>query len=62
MARKKEIKVVKDETLDSLRERYFKLLLKENFGKTEEISTRLDNLEKAINKRKDELIIKTKEQ
>lgn len=60
MARKKKVvEVLEDETLSSLKERYFKLLHKEVLGKSKEITTRLDNLEKAILKRKEELSIKT---
>lgn len=56
--KKKVVPVVEDEVLTSLKGRYFKLLVKENLGHTKEITKRLDNLEKAINKRKEELLIK----
>ncbi len=48
--------IEKDEVYSSLKERYFKLLKKENMPHTKEITSRLDNLEKAINQRKVEVL------
>lgn len=60
-AKKKKIKNVEilfeqDETMIALKERYFKLLLKENIGKTPQLTKTIDNVEGAIYKRKEEII------
>lgn len=45
-----------DETLSALKERWFKLAKQENFPKTKDISKKLDDLEKSINARKEEIL------
>ena len=45
-----------DETLSALKERWFKLAKQENFPKTKDISKKLDDLEKSINTRKEEIL------
>lgn len=45
-----------DEALIALKERYFKLLKTEEYPKTPQITATLDKLEKAINKRKEEIV------
>jgi hypothetical protein len=45
-----------DEVLIALKERYFKLLPKEEFGKTSQLTATIDKLEVAINKRKEEVV------
>ena len=45
-----------DEILIALKERYFKLLIREDFGKTKQITDTLDKLEIAINTRKEIII------
>ena len=45
-----------DETLSALKERWFKLAKEENFPKTKEITKKLDDLEKSISNRKEELL------
>jgi hypothetical protein len=58
--RKKKIDPVtlweQDEVLIALKERYFKIIKKENIGKTPQITATLDKLELAINTRKTEVI------
>lgn len=48
--------IEQDEVYSSLKERYFKLLKKEVIPHTKEITSRLDNLEKAIRQRKQEIL------
>jgi len=59
-AKKKKVNIEdlysQDEVLIALKERYFKILPKENFGKTPQLTNTLDKIEGAINKRKDELL------
>lgn len=50
-----EAKFKDDETLSALKERWFKLAKEENYPKTKEITKKLDDLEKSINNRKEEL-------
>lgn len=45
-----------DEVLIALKERYFKLLPREDFGKTPQLTSTIDKLAIAINKRKEEII------
>jgi hypothetical protein len=45
-----------DEVLIALKERYFKLLPKEDFGRTPQLTSTIDKLEIAINKRKEEIL------
>ena len=45
-----------DEILSALKERWFKLAKLENFPKTKETTKKLDDLEKSINNRKEELL------
>lgn len=45
-----------DEVLIALKERYFKLLKKENIGKTPQLTATIDKLEVAINARKQEVV------
>lgn len=45
-----------DEILIALKERYFKLIVRENMGKTPQITASLDKLEKTINARKEEIV------
>lgn len=51
----KEAVYANDETLSALKERWFKLAKNEVFGKTNDITKKLDDLEKSINNRKKEL-------
>ena len=50
-----EVLMDQDEVLVALKERYFKLLPKENFGKTPQLTNTLDKIEGAIKKRTEEL-------
>jgi hypothetical protein len=45
-----------DETYGALKDRYFKLIKKENMPHTKEITSRLDNLEKAIRQCKAQIL------
>jgi len=59
MSAKKKINIdtliEQDEVLIALKDRYFKISVKEDFGKTPQLTNTLDKLEGAINKRKEEL-------
>jgi len=46
----------KDETLIALKKRYFRILKQEDYPHTKEITSKLDELEKVINLRKQELL------
>lgn len=50
-AKKKLNYNIDDEILNDLKKRYFKLIESENFGKTPEITKKLDELEKYIRER-----------
>jgi len=56
MTEQEEAIVANDETLSALKERYFKLAKQEDYPKTKEITKRLDDLEKSIYARKEELL------
>ena len=56
MTEQQEAIIENDETLSALKERWFKLAKLENMGKTKEITKKLDDLEKSINARKEELL------
>ena len=56
MTEQEEAIMANDETLSALKERYFKLAKQEDMGKTKEITKKLDDLEKSINTRKEELL------
>jgi hypothetical protein len=45
-----------DETLISLKERYFKIIRNEDYPKTPQITKTLDTIEQTISKRKEDLI------
>jgi hypothetical protein len=45
-----------DVVLGSLKERYFKLLKKEDIGKTPQVTELIDKIELAVMKRKEEII------
>jgi hypothetical protein len=51
-----ETLIEQDEILISLKERYFKLLKNEVIGKTTQLTSTIDKIELAINKRKEEII------
>ena len=56
MTEQQEAIIANDETLSALKERWFKLAKQEDMSKTKEITKKLDDLEKSINARKDELL------
>ena len=60
MAKKKKLDMESlyrdDEVLISLKERYFKLMSKENIGKTPELTATIDKIEAVIRKRKEEIL------
>jgi hypothetical protein len=56
MTEQQEAIIANDETLSALKERWFKLAKLENMGVTKEITKKLDDLEKSINTRKEELL------
>lgn len=52
----KEALFADDEILSALKERWFKLAKEEKYPKTKEITKKLDDLEKSIDNRKEELL------
>jgi hypothetical protein len=60
MNKKQKKKLETDETLLALKERYFRLALKEQYPNTRNTTKTLDVLEETINKRKEELLNDTK--
>ena len=56
MTEQQEAIIENDEALSALKERWFKLAKREDFGKTKDITKKLDDLETSINSRKEELL------